>query len=92
MRMPNANPVNIGSASSPFGAFINHGLISDYGLILSVTNFESDGIISNNVSGSFILQSQTATLTNGTLYAGGDVSITSGSLVASNLCCRRTGR
>ena len=85
IRMPNVNPVNIGSASSPFGAFINHGLISDYGLILGVTNFESDGTINNNVSGSFILQAQTATLTNGLLYAGGDVSITSGSLVASNL-------
>jgi hypothetical protein len=85
IRMPNVNPVNIGSASSPYGAFINHGFISDNGVILGVTNFESDGIISNSVSGSFILRAQTATLTNGLLYAGGDVSITSGSLVASNL-------
>jgi hypothetical protein len=85
VRMPNVNPVNMGSSASPYGAFINHGLISDYGAIIYAANFESDGIFSNSVLGSFVLRSQTATLTNGLLYAGGDVSITTGSLVTSNV-------
>ncbi len=85
IRMPNANPVNIGSSATPYGAIVNHGIISDYGVNIYAANFESDDWFSNSVSGSFLLHSQTATLTNGLLYAGGDVSITSGSLVASNL-------
>jgi hypothetical protein len=85
VRMPNVNPVNFGSSASPYGALVNHGFFSDFGAIIYATNFESDGWFSNSVSGSFILQSQTATLTNGLLYAGGDVSIASGSLLASNV-------
>jgi hypothetical protein len=87
IRVANLNAVNFGSAASPYGAFINHGLVNDYGAIIYATNFESDGWFSNSVLGSFVLQSQTATFTNGWLFAGGDVSITAttGSLVASNL-------
>jgi hypothetical protein len=65
-------------------AFINHGIFSDQGTLMYVGNFLSDDIVSNGVL-SFALQSLTATLTNGTLCAGGDVSITSGSIVTSNL-------
>jgi hypothetical protein len=85
IRMPNVNPVNMGSSASPYGAFINHGYVAGQGVIIYATNFESDGVFSNSVLGSFILQSQTTTLTNGLLTAGGDVFITTGSLVTSNL-------
>ena len=88
-RMPNINPVGIGSSASPFGAFINHGFFADQGVIIYANNFENDGWFSNNLStnalGSFILHSQTATLTNGFLLAGGDISIATGSLVTSNV-------
>jgi len=47
--------------------------------------FENGGTFANNSLGSFILQSQNAVLTNGSLTAGGDIVITTGSLVASNL-------
>jgi hypothetical protein len=64
--------------------FINHGLISDQGSTIYANNFLSSGIISNGV-GSFVLQSLATVLTNGAITAGGDVTITSGNLVASNL-------
>jgi len=64
--------------------FINHGLISDQGSIIYANNFLSSGIISNGV-GSFLLEPLTTTLINGSLIAGGDVSITTGSLLVSNL-------
>jgi hypothetical protein len=88
INVANANPVNFGTAVSPYGAFINHGRVFDQGATVYAANFESDGFISNNVLGSFTLQSQTATFTNGILYAGGDVSIASGSLLTSNLLIR----
>jgi hypothetical protein len=64
--------------------FINHGLIADQGTTIYANNFLSSGIISNGV-GSFLLQSLATVLTNGAITAGGDVTITSGSLVTSNL-------
>ncbi len=64
--------------------FINHGLISDQGSTIYANNFLSSGIISNGL-GSFLLQSLITTLTNGSLIATGDVSITTSSLVTSNL-------
>jgi hypothetical protein len=67
--------------------FINHGLISDQGSTIYANNFLSSGIISNGV-GSFLLQSLATVLTNGAITAGGDVSITTGSLVTSNLMLR----
>ena len=56
VRVPNVNPVNMGSSASPYGAFINHGIFADQGVVIYVTNFESDGIFSNSVLGSFVLQ------------------------------------
>jgi hypothetical protein len=65
-------------------AIINHGIFQDQGSILYAGNFESDGTVSNGI-GSFTLYSLTTTLTNGALYAGGDVSITANDIVTSNL-------
>ena len=75
---------NVTPIAIPYHNFINNGLLSDQGSQIWATNFESSGAISNGV-GLFILQSQTTTLTNGQIVAGGAVSITTGSLVASNL-------
>jgi hypothetical protein len=76
---------NVSSAQVPYHNFINNGLLSDQGSEIWANNFESGGVISNGSFGSFILQSQATTLTNGLITAGGDVSITTGSLLASNL-------
>jgi len=65
-------------------ALINNGIFMDQGSIIYAGNFESSGIFSNGL-GSFTLQSLTTTLTNGTLQAAGDVSITTSSLITSNL-------
>lgn len=70
--------------SVPYNNFINRGLVSDQGSIAWVNNFVSGGAISNGV-GSFVLQSLTTTLTNGSVTADGDISITADSLVTSNL-------
>ena len=88
IRVPNVNPVNIGASASPYGAFINHGFFSDFGVKLFADNFESDGVFSNASIGSFVLQSQTAALTNGLLYAGGNISIAANSLIVSNVVLR----
>jgi hypothetical protein len=76
---------NGSSTQVAYRNFVNRGLLSDQGSQVWADNFESSGAISNGNFGSFTLQAQTATLSNGVLYAGGDVSITAASLVASNL-------
>jgi hypothetical protein len=76
---------NSSSTLVPYRNFVNRGLVSDQGSQVWADNFESSGAISNGNFGSFTLQAQTATWSNGVLYAGGDVSITAASLVASNL-------
>ena len=73
-----------GSSSAVYGAFINNSLLADQGTTVYATNFLNVGTISNGV-GSFILQSVTTTLTNGSITAGGNVSIATGSLLTSNL-------
>ena len=66
--------------------FINHGVISDQGSTIYANYFENGGPFSCGTgAGSFTLQSLITLLTNGSITAGGDVSITTGSLVASNL-------
>jgi hypothetical protein len=65
--------------------FINHGLISDLGATIYANYFENGGTFANNSLGSFNLQSSNTVLINGSITAGGDVSITTGSLVTSNL-------
>jgi len=78
------NQINFGSAASVYGAFINNGLVADQGTMVWTTNFLNSGTVFNG-SGSFNLWSRIATLTNGSLTAGGDISITASSLVTSNL-------
>jgi hypothetical protein len=75
---------NVTATLVPYHNFINSGLVSDQGSDIWTTNFVNGGVISNNL-GSFTLQSQSAVFTNGSLIASGDVSITAGNLVASNL-------
>ena len=65
--------------------FINHGLISDLGATIYANYFENGGTFANGGLGSFNLQSLNTVLINGSITAGGDVAITAGSLVASNL-------
>jgi len=70
----------VSSVSAPYDNFINSGLISDQGSTIWSGNFVSSGIISNG-TGSFSLQSVTTTLTNGSIVAGGSVSITTSALL-----------
>jgi hypothetical protein len=79
-----AGTTNVTTVSGPYDNFINHGLISDQGSQIYANYFENGGTFANNI-GSFNLQSQNAVLANGSLTAAGGVSITAGSLVASNL-------
>ena len=75
---------NVTPTQVPYHNFINNGLLSDQGSQIWTTNFVSGGVISNNL-GSFTLQSQSAVFTNGSVIASGDVSISAGNLVASNV-------
>jgi hypothetical protein len=81
---PVAGTTNTISSSVAYDNFINSGLLADEGSTILANNFVSSGTITNGI-GSFSLQSLTTTLTNGVLYAGGDISITADSLVTSNL-------
>lgn len=81
---PAVTNTTVTSAVVPYDAFINHGLLSDQGTILYAKNFLSSGVISNGV-GNLTANSLTTTLTNGAIYAGGNISLTTGSLLASNL-------
>jgi hypothetical protein len=73
------------ASSVPYDNFINSGVLSDQGSTIWANNFVSGGYVSNGI-GSFVLESLTTTLTNGALFAGGDISITAeDSLETSNL-------
>ncbi len=76
--------VQLGSAATSYGAVINNGLIANQGSTIYANNFLSSGIITNGI-GNFLLHSQIATITNGSITANGDISITTGSLLTSNL-------
>jgi hypothetical protein len=71
--------------AGPYDNFINHGVMSDLGAVIYANYFENGGTFANNSLGSFNLQSQAAVFTNGSLTAGGDVIITTASLLTSNL-------
>jgi hypothetical protein len=75
---------NITAVPSPYGAIINNGYLTDQGSTIWVTNFLSGGVISNG-PGSFQLTSLTTELTNGSIIAGGDISLTADTLVTSNV-------
>jgi hypothetical protein len=81
---PGVTNATVASVVVPYETFINNGLLSDQGTVLYAKNFLSCGVISNGVGG-FTATNLTTTLTNGGIYAGGNISITTGSLLASNL-------
>ena len=68
---------------SEYYSLINNGIISDLGSSVWADTFANSGAFSSGLN-SFTLQSLTATLTNGSVTAGGDVSFTATSLFASN--------
>ncbi len=72
-------------AQTNYYNFINTGLVADQGSKIWANNFISSGTFSNGI-GSFTLQSTNTDLSDGLLVAtNGSVSITTGSLLASNL-------
>jgi hypothetical protein len=77
---------NVVMAEGPYGAFVNRGLVSNQGgsTFIYADYFENSGSFINNGLGSFNLQSTNTVLANGSIVAGGDVSITTGTLVATN--------
>ena len=80
-----------GGPVSPYLTLINNGLISDVGAQIWANNFENGGTFTNGV-GAFSLSAVNATFTNGSLSAAGDVSISAGTLLASNLVMLAPGR
>lgn len=81
----NLDNVGVFGAATPseYYSLINHGTIADQGSFIWADNFTSSGVFSNGLN-QFTLQSQTATLTNGLLYAAGDISIATTGLFATN--------
>jgi hypothetical protein len=78
------NLANFGSSAQPYGAFVNSGRVSNLGgSILWARDFENYGTFFSGNSG-FTLQSLTTTMTNGSVVAGGSITIVAASLVASN--------
>jgi len=73
-----------GSAPANYQTFINTGLLSDQGSTIYASYFKNGGSIQNG-SGNFFLQSQSAMMTGGSITSSGDIAITTGSLVASNV-------
>jgi hypothetical protein len=73
-----------GPPPAGYTAFINNGLISDFGSTIYASVFKNSGPFSNG-SGSFVLYSQKATLTGGPVTAGLDVSIATGNFLAGNV-------
>ena len=84
-----ANLTVFGSSAQPYGAFINRGRVSNAGgSTIWANDFENYGMFFSGTNGSFMLQSLTTTMTNASVVAGGDISITANSLVTSNLLLR----
>ena len=82
--MRSGNSFSFGSSlSTNYTAFINNGLVSDQGATIYADYFENSGLFTNGGS-SFGLQSLNTTLTNGLVTAGLDISIATGSFLASN--------
>ena len=69
-----------------YEAFVNRGNVTTEGCLIWSKYFENTGLFTTGIGfGSFSLQSVNARLTNGTFLAlNGDVTITSGSLIATN--------
>ncbi len=76
---------NVSLTAIPYGSIVNNGYIADQGASLWVKNFVNSGIISNGL-GSFLLSSRTATLTNGSVMASGEISLyATNTLLISNV-------
>jgi hypothetical protein len=75
---------NTSNVAVPYDTMVNRGLISDQGSTITARNFQNSGTISNGV-GSFILNSESAVMTDGFVQAGADVIISTPSLVVSNV-------
>lgn len=71
-----ANDAVFGTSSLRYGAFINAGSVIDKGTTIWTTNFVNAGMITNG-SGAFTLQTYSAIMTNGSVFAGGNISLTS---------------
>ncbi len=87
IRLSSPSTANFGGPPpANYVTLVNNGLISDLaGSQIWANDFESSGVIANGV-GAFTLQSQTTTLTGGAIIAASNnVSITTGSLLMSNL-------
>jgi hypothetical protein len=85
------NLTYFGSGALPYATFVNRGRVSNLGgAIIDANYFENSGSASAGV-GSFNLQSTNTVLTHGSIIAGGDVAITTGSLLASNHTIRAGG-
>ncbi|MGH7951653.1 MAG: hypothetical protein ACREFE_07005, partial [Limisphaerales bacterium] len=79
------NLTYFGFPALPYDVFINNGVVTNLGgSTIYANDFENYGSFSSGIN-SFTLQSLTTTLTNGSITAGGDISITTGSLVTSNV-------
>jgi hypothetical protein len=79
-----SNPVTNDVSFLSDSALINDGIFQALGSTVYAGNFVNGGVFSSS-SGSCSLQALTATLTNGLLYAGSDISITASNLVTSNV-------
>ncbi len=80
------NLTYFGSSAQPYRAFVNRGRVSTLGgSSIWANDFENYGVFLAGTNSSFVLQSLSTTLTNGSIIAGGDVSITTATLVTSNL-------
>ncbi len=74
------NAANFGGPSpANYLAFVNNGFISDSGSTIYASYFLNSGTIANG-SGNFLLQSQAAVLTNGSITAVGDFAISANTL------------
>ncbi len=78
-----ATTTNIISGQVPYDAFINSGLVADQGTVLTTHDFLNSGVISNGV-GNFTAKTVNTTLTNGAIYAGGNISLTAATMLISN--------
>ena len=85
IRIPNTVVQSFGNGSpgGNYHVLINNGVIVDGGATVWADTFDNGGIFTNG-GGGFTLRSLNATVTNGTLTAGSDMSITSSTLITSN--------
>ncbi len=78
-----AATTNITSGQVAYDAFINNGLVADQGTVLTSHDFLNSGVISNGV-GNFTAKTVNTTLANDAIYAGGNISLTAGTMLISN--------